>query len=281
MSQRLLIDCAWTKPSAAAIKTAGYSGVIGYISRDPSKDLTGPQMKRYRSSGLLVGLVFETTANRAGQGYDAGRVDCAFAEAEAAKRGYPAGCVIFYAVDFDASISQIRSYFRGIKATHARYGWGAYGSAKVVDGLQRLRPAASWQTVAWSGGAISPHADIYQRGEHTRRAIKGVTRAAYDEDVLIRDCPLWGIETPAERPSRTKPVRVRRRRRTAAKGPTVNVKRYSKALGALVGGIGTWLGVALADGRISPTEWKALAAALVPALTAYLAPRNASKRASR
>jgi hypothetical protein len=266
VSQTLLIDCAWTKPSAAAVKAAGYTGVIGYISRDPSKDLTAAQMKRYRAAGLLVGLVFETTAARAKAGRAAGRADCAFAEAEAAKRGYPPGCVIFYAVDFDATARQILPYFRGIKETHARYGWGAYGSAKVIGAVRPLAPAAAWQTVAWSGGVVSPHADIYQRAEHTRRAIKGVGRSAYDEDVLIRPCPLWGVEATTGHQSHSHPVK--------AKTPTVNVGRYSKALGALVGGIGTWLGVALADGKVTPTEWKALGVALVPALTAYLAPKN-------
>lgn len=209
MADTLLVDFAWSKPTAAAMKAAGYSGVLGYISHDPGKDLTAAQAKAYRKAGHLVGFVFESTADRAKGGKAAGVQDCAFAEAEAAKRGYPEGCVIFYAVDFDADPKQVRGYFQGIKATHARYGWGPYGSARVVDGVAGMKPAASWQTVAWSGGKVSPHADILQRASKSRPAIKGIPSSGYDEDVLLHSCPLWGVEAapvPVPKPPKVKPL---------------------------------------------------------------------------
>lgn len=273
VNQTLLIDCAWTKPSAAAIEAAGYSGVIGYISHDPSKDLTAAQAKRYLTADLSVGLVFETTANRAAQGRAAGAEDCRFAETEARKRGYPAGCVIFYAVDFDAPPRKVLPYFRGIKATAKRYGWGPYGSARVIAKVDtKLQPAATWQTVAWSGGMLSHHADLYQRSSRSH-TIKGVSKTSYDEDVLIRDVPLWtagGEPGPDHHsPHHQAPVRE--------DAPRVNVKRYSKSILAAVGALGTWATVALADGVVTGQEWTALGVAVATALGVYTVPNKQRK----
>jgi hypothetical protein len=213
LSETLLVDFSWSKPNAAALTAAGYSGVLGYISHDVTgKDLTAAQAKAYRKAGHLVGFVFESTADRAKGGREAGVQDCAFAEAEAAKRGYPEGCVLFYAVDFDVSLLQprtwlqVRAYFRAVKASRARHGWGPYGSRKLVNRIASLKPDASWQTVAWSAGKVSKHADILQRSTHTR-PIKGIPTSGWDEDVLLRPCPLWGIEAaPAPKPPKVKPL---------------------------------------------------------------------------
>lgn len=293
MSETLLIDCAWTKPSPAAVKAAGYEGVIGYIShgdpgedisggKTPAKDMSAAQAKRYRAAGLMVGLVFETTADRAKSGQSGGAADCAFAEAHAAKRGYPAGCVIFYAVDFDASPQQILGYFRGIKATHSRYGWGPYGSARVVAAVDtKLAPTACWQTVAWSGGVVSHHADIYQRAKRTVPAIKGVARASYDEDVLVHPVALWGAthakpaaKTPAVKPSTSTP------RQTEAQIMR-GLARYAKAHTAGLGALGTWLGVALKDGHVSNGEWIALVGVIATALGVAAIPNAKPKGATK
>lgn len=278
MPQTLLIDTAWTKPSAAAVKAAGYKGVIGYISHDDTgKDLEPEDAQKYLDAGLSVGLVFETTANRAAYGLVAGTEDCRYAEDEARKRGYPAGCVIFYAVDFDAVPRRVLPYFKGVKATAKRYGWGPYGSARVIAKVdKKLHPTATWQTVAWSGGVLSKRADLYQRATRTH-TIRGVAKTSFDEDVLIRNVPLWTAgDKPGPDPH--SPAEKQRRKRRHKKEPAVNVKHYSKTILAVIGALSTWATAALADGVVSGQEWPALGIAIAAAVGVYAVPNEQKKR---
>lgn len=192
MTETLLIDCAFTKPRAAAIKAAGYSGVIGYISTDPSKDLTGPQARGYLNEGLVVAFVFETTAGRATAGKGAGASDRTYAEQQAHKRGYPTSCPIFYAVDGDYDPRAVLPYFTGVDGGQ-EYPAGVYGSHRVVETVLKAKLARfGWQTEAWSGSAVSTAAHLYQRTGKTARPIAGVKGSAYDEDVVLARVPLWG-----------------------------------------------------------------------------------------
>lgn len=86
-----------------------------------------------------------------------------------------------------------------------------------------------------------------QMAEHTTRALSRV-----------------GISTT---PQPRKPV----------KEPTVNVKRYSKTIVALIGAVGTWATVALADGVVSGQEWTALGVAVLAALGVYTVPNQQKK----
>src|SRR5437660_2904824 len=99
MAERRCIDYGWQHPSPQAIKQAGYEGVIRYLSHDPSKDLSGAERDALRAQGLSIALVWETTATRASEGFQAGVQDAHDAETQAAALGYPQICVLFYAVD--------------------------------------------------------------------------------------------------------------------------------------------------------------------------------------
>ena len=190
---RLGVDYAWTHPDPAAIKTAGYEFVVRYLSHDPSKDITPEEVASLHAVGLLLLLVFETTANRAGQGQAAGIMDRQEAEARAAELGYPQGCPIFYAVDFDATPQQVASYFAGVRG--GNYPAGLYGGVRVVDaGLA----AWLWQTEAWSGGVVSAGAHLFQRIGHTLPPLPGVPADSYDENVLCKMLPMWGGSAPEE-----------------------------------------------------------------------------------
>lgn len=203
MTETLLIDCSRTKPAPTAVAAPGYRGVLGYISHDPAKDLTGPQARAYLDAGLVVGLVFETTADRALGGKAAGATDRTFAEQQAHKRGYPTGCPIFYAVDGDFDPKTVLSYFDGI-AGGQEYPAGVYGSIRVVEAvLKAKRAKVGWQTEAWSGAKVSPLASLYQRTGKTAPPIHGVRGSAYDEDVVLKPVRLWGgvVAPPQVKPT--------------------------------------------------------------------------------
>ena len=179
----LILDYAWAKPTPAAIKAAGYSGVMRYLSPDATKNLTKAEATGLLATGLSIGLVWESTASRAGQGFAAGAADAATAEAQATAIGYPFSAALFYAVDFDAAPAAVAPYFAGIASRAARP-VGIYGSARVVEGVSA---AWKWQACAWSAGRVSASAHLYQR----LRATVAHPISGTDENIILHDFPMW------------------------------------------------------------------------------------------
>lgn len=193
------IDIAWQRPSPDAIRAAGYQFVIGYLSTDPTKNLTAENIAAYQARGLGVLLVWETTARRVLDGMAAGMADGRAANAQAAALGYPVDVPIFFACDMDTTALVARPYFRGV--TTVRPCSGAYGDIGVVDALLADGTVRySWQTSAWSNQAISTTAHLYQRAKPTLPL-----QGSFDEDVLLRPIPMFTapVVTPA---SNTQPA---------------------------------------------------------------------------
>lgn len=198
MTERLCIDYAWGKPDPRRIKAAGYEGVIRYLSHDPSKDLTASERDALRAQGLSIALVWETTATRAGEGYPAGKEDVIFAERQAKALLYPPACVLFYAVDFDATFEQIEPYFQGVRdASPAIRVRGGYAGLAVCEALMNSGLVQiGWQTVAWSHGQVSNIAHLYQRLRPTLPL-----GGDYDENVILRgDYGQWWAAPPPPPP---------------------------------------------------------------------------------
>jgi hypothetical protein len=184
----LLIDYSAARPAPAIIKTVGYSGVMRYLSNDPGKNLQPAERDALLAAGLSIGLVWETTANRAQDGYAAGLADAKVAEAQARALGYPSSCPIFFAVDFDADPAAVKAYFDGVRAGLVDHPGGIYGSLRVVDtALADGWLPYAWQSCAWSGGVVSQRAHLYQR----LKATVANPIADTDENVVLRPFPLW------------------------------------------------------------------------------------------
>jgi hypothetical protein len=179
----LVLDYAWARPNPLGILAAGYSGVMRYLSNDPSKNLSKTEARALLAAGLSIGLVWETTAKRASEGFAAGNADAAAAEAQARALGYPISCPIFYAVDYDALPAASWGYFSGVRA-RAKYPIGVYGSFRVVE----ASPAPwKWQAAAWSSGKVSKLTHLYQRVEKTVKHPIANT----DENVICKPFPMW------------------------------------------------------------------------------------------
>lgn len=187
----LLVDYAWAKPTPAAIKAAGYSGAMRYLSPDPSKNLTASERDGLLNAGLGIGLVWESIASRAGQGSKAGAQDAVAAEAQAKALGLPANVPIFYAVDFDASPGIVAPYFAGVTSVATRP-VGVYGSLRVVEGTN---VPWKWQAAAWSAGKVSSQAHLYQR----LTATVPHPIPSTDENIVIRPFPMWTKTPPTPR----------------------------------------------------------------------------------
>lgn len=187
----LILDYSFARPSPAAIKAAGYSGVMRYLSVDNpqthGKIITSTEVDALHAAGLSVGLVWEYTAGRAGEGGAAGQSDVRAAENAAMGLGYPRSLPIFYAVDYGADPNAVLPYFQGINSV-AVYPVGAYGSAAVVSSVMSAFSADyGWQTSAWSNDVVLPNAHLYQR----LRATVAQPVPGTDEDVVLHAFPMW------------------------------------------------------------------------------------------
>jgi len=158
------IDYAWGNPDIAALKGAGVRFVMRYVSHDPGKDLDSAELRALHAHGIKAGLVFESAANRALDGYAAGVTDAKYAKARATSLGLKVP--IYFGVDFDANDAQkptITKYLGGAVSVLGKDRVGVYGSYYVVRYCVNLEVCDwFWQTYAWSGGLIHPDAHILQ-----------------------------------------------------------------------------------------------------------------------
>ncbi|UQZ84034.1 hypothetical protein SK3146_03246 [Paenibacillus konkukensis] len=161
-------DCAapLSADKAAAFYADGYEFVARYLVPTGWKRLTAEEAAAISGTGLQIVSVFETSADRALGGYEAGLADGKSALAAAKAIGQPAGSVIYFAVDFNVTSTQMEtviSYIRAAGEATPGYNTGVYGSYSVVEAVLAAGACSSaWQTYAWSGRKRSPKANIYQ-----------------------------------------------------------------------------------------------------------------------
>lgn len=205
MSQVLACDYSTARPDPSAIRQAGYVAVLRYLSANvsPGKDLTKAEADALLSAGLGIGVVWETSAQRALSGTVGGAMDGQDAAIEANAIGLPAGCLLLVNVgDFIVTpdeVDVIHAYYMAFTAEVDKWQYGAYGTAYIIDGLVKLGAHGLWWQNAMndqneSGSVVSPNAGIYQRVTPTK-IITGVSAASYDEDVIIRNVNWWTKQT--------------------------------------------------------------------------------------
>lgn len=194
----LAVDYAWTHPNPAAIKAAGYMGVIRYLSTDPTKNITAAEAAALHAAGLGILLVWEAGGQNALGGANQGNVDGTQARVEAGALGYPTWCPVFAAVDFDVQPAQypaVDAYFAAFAAA-AGHPEGDYGSFALLNHMAAADHEVKfyWQTSAWSGTTVSPLAHLYQRLAPTL-TVPGAA-GSYDENVVLKPLPWWTAAAP-------------------------------------------------------------------------------------
>lgn len=164
------IDRSWDRTAASAIAAAGYSFVMRYLSAaDGGKNIHADEAAELHGAGLDIGLVYESYARRPLEGHAAGVADGQTAVAQAEAIGFPHGCAIYAACDFDATEAQqapIDDYLRGFtEGMGGKYETGVYGGFYVVSRSKANGSSTKfWQTLAWSGGQVMDGVHIYQNG---------------------------------------------------------------------------------------------------------------------
>jgi hypothetical protein len=151
-------DFSWSRPGGPALKAAGHSFVLRYCPYvgDQGKGLTKTELEEYLSNGLAVGLVFESTAGRMFDGYQAGVYDAQLVQAALLQLGLPIDFPVFHACDVDTDperVGYIDSYMAGVNAVRGIESTGVYGEYDVVAHCDINRLCTFfWQTYAWSNG---------------------------------------------------------------------------------------------------------------------------------
>ncbi len=166
------IDAAFDlSPHAGDLIAAGVGFVCRYYSYNAAKDLSPDEAQTLSAAGLLIVSVWEARGDVASNFTPAqGQKDANAALLLAESCGQPEGSCIYFAVDFDASDSDlthnILPYFQAVGGVlHGKYTVGAYGSGLV---LCRLHNASlidrRWlaQSRGWRDTAEFVGADIVQ-----------------------------------------------------------------------------------------------------------------------
>jgi hypothetical protein len=187
------IDAAWSRPTPAQLVAAGKHFIVGYVSHDVSKNLTEEECQAYLDAGIAVGLVWETTQERALSGRAGGSPDGIEARRQARALGFPDSKPIGFAVDFNATAQQLQALVGpyGIAFREGVTTSGVYGGKRTIRYFADNHLADHfWQTYAWStaGTTISkmranpddfgwdPRADVQQYHN-------GVSISGHDTDL--------------------------------------------------------------------------------------------------
>jgi len=166
------VDYSTGPITAAQAKASGVSFICRYVSSPAEqwKNLKPSEVTDFLSNGVGLVVVFEEhPVGRPLGGYTEGAANARSADAQVEALGI-AGCPIYFAIDFDATVNQlatIDAYIDGAASVvgHARI--GAYGSHRTITHLfdgGRIR--YGWAAVAW-GGTLDPRAHLYQYGGGT------------------------------------------------------------------------------------------------------------------
>jgi hypothetical protein len=161
------VDSSYDPPTAAEVKAAGRVFHIRYVSTpDHAKNLTSAEVTAHNKAGVALVLVGEISAGRALGGRAQGKADMTSFQSQAKALGAPSPCVIYMAVDFDATSSQmskVLDYIRGGADVVGEKWTGVYGSYDVIEAAAIGAVCDYfWQTYAWSGGKVSKHNHLYQ-----------------------------------------------------------------------------------------------------------------------
>jgi hypothetical protein len=143
-------DYSAGRPSAAALKAAGFGGVLRYLwAGSSSKLITAIEYQDLVANGLQVALVVEQSIDdawKAVDDYAQGQSWAALARSAARAMGIPDTVPIAAAADAHASGSQITdavAYTKGFRDVLGLQRTGIYGFREVVTAV-RVAGAASW-----------------------------------------------------------------------------------------------------------------------------------------
>lgn len=167
-SYALGCDYAWKPhPTIGALRTAGITFVCRYLSRDPSKNLTGAELAALVGNGIHVVLNWEDGAQNMAGGHAQGILDAQDAADQRAALGMD-DAPVYFSADFDAqAIGAVNACVDYMGAVNSVIGGselsGDYGDFVVAQAcLSAGVSHYTWGTPAWAGDPHGWNVNIYQ-----------------------------------------------------------------------------------------------------------------------
>src|ERR1700758_2110739 len=215
-----LIDFAERRIAPEEIKSAGYAGVVNYVSESrpganfEAKPITREYADALRAAGLHIVSNFQygkpngTAPSDFTRGFDGGVADAHTALSLHAAAGGTNSAPIFFSVDDDINADTWNSlavnWFRGINSVLGTQRTGIYGHFQACqwaanDGVIGRSTTAghhwAWQTKSWSHGQRDSAAVLYQEVVNTPSnpgPLLGGINIDVDE-VLATDFGQWDL----------------------------------------------------------------------------------------
>jgi hypothetical protein len=216
-----LIDFAERRIAPNEITSAGYVGVVNYVSEArpgahfEAKPLTREYADALRAAGLHIVSNFQygkpggTAPSDFTRGFDGGVADAHTALRLHIAAGGSNSAPIFFSVDDDISVDTWNglavNWFRGINSVLGAQRTGIYGHAQacrwaindaVIGHSSTAGHLWAWQTRAWSHGQREAAAVLYQEvvnSEATPGPLLGGIHIDVDE-VLALDYGQWDLD---------------------------------------------------------------------------------------
>lgn len=178
------VDYSGSHPDPAGLAAAGYRFACRYLSGGFSgKQVTASEIAALHAHGIAVVANWETTADRALSGFNAGQNDAMVAARTMRSLGFPNDRPIYFSVDFDVADRQMAAvgdYFRGVAAILPIERIGVYGGQAVCEYLSRYgRADWFWQTYAWSHQVwnVGNHIEQYHNGAAVAGGVVDLNRS--------------------------------------------------------------------------------------------------------
>ncbi len=215
-----LIDFAAAQIPADAIRAAGHSGVVNYVSLSRpgsnfgAKPITLPYARSLNAQGLVIVSNYQygkpggTAPSDFTRGFAGGVADAKTGWGLHTAAGGGRSAPIFFTIDEDISRDVWNTvalqWFRGINSVIGVQRTGIYGGIDacqwaIADGVVGASSIPgyrwAWQTKAWSGTRIHPQAVLYQRIVDTASnpgPLVGGMRVDVN-DVMARDVGQWNL----------------------------------------------------------------------------------------
>ena len=147
-------DCSWDPPDQQCMKNTGYTFLVRYGSRDPSKNLTKAELDAALSKGLFVCVVWQEGKTQMLRGYGGGQTDALDADEFVNSLGLY-GIPLYFSADWDVQSSEqadVHAYLDGVASVIGRARTGIYGGYPAVSkALNAGKATWAWQCFAWSG----------------------------------------------------------------------------------------------------------------------------------
>ena len=216
-----LIDFAERRIAPDEIKSAGYDGVVNYVSQSrpganfEAKPITREYADALRAAGLHIVSNYQygkpgwSAPSDFTRGFDGGVADAQTALRLHAAAGGSNSAPIFFSVDDDIDLATWNSlavnWFRGINSVLGVKRTGIYGHSQacgwaINDGVIGHSTSAghrwAWQTKTWSHGQREPSAVLYQEVVNSPSnpgPLLGGIHVDVDE-VLATDVGQWDLD---------------------------------------------------------------------------------------